>query len=703
MEQSLPSPSETCSDWSSGLSDCGPSSSSSSTVCTTTSTGLLDFYRMSDPDFGRQTRRHQQHRIPVALVPSSTTTTSSSTQAVPSRSPPDTPDRELKAQSLLNSTSRRRYATEGDWRRHKDKISSLYRTKRLKDVIAVMEGQYQFFATERMYKARFKEWGLQKNVTATEVHKLMQKVEEEQQRRRSPSASGGRAGDERVVLDVGEDLDVRRIQKYMKRKPVGLGKLRPASKRSLEVIKALSVDNGKGGAGRGKVSIPKVKLEQQDQQRTHKSPPQSLTLQWPQCAELPGEIVGLLQAFIDNRFDCPYPFTPTPTLTFAPLSPSSWQPQVHNDPNLVDPCTPPFEEVSRQDEAMLDFVLKFRFAHILLDDGLAGEGMQTLNASLDSLAFYVQQAQNASPFDTRPATWVSLWALSAALEMTSDFKHIRKLAVHLLFQRMMAVFTGYQPTLAEMLRQMSVLGVRGLVAMLKLTRHSISRALLSGAEYQRAFGTYSRTVDIAESSLSPGDKLQSLQMLANDPIVHDTPALGAWMETRIALSVPGASSPKAPSPWHAQGQTLMVDVLGLMTGRIEWHKAAGNWQVAHQLESRCASVAQTVWGGYSDNATPTSAEDIEILRSTEQMASSLAPLEPSMLHMALPEVTFKMSHLMSEASGWEQEQGQGQQRVQVPSHCESLSMPVWSALDTSRWQVDDSFASGCGMYDDGPY
>lgn len=572
-----------------------------------------------------------------------------------------------------------------------------------------MEGQYQFFATERMYKARFKEWDLKKNVTATDVHKLMQKVEEEQQRRRSPSTSGGRAGDERAVLDVGEDLDVKRIQKYMKRKPVGLGKLRPTSKRSLEVIKALSVDNGRGGAGRGKVSIPVVKLEQQDQQKTPKSPPTSLIPQWPQCAELPEEIVGLLQVFIDNRFDCPYPFTPTPTSTFTPLPPSSWQPQVHNDPNLVDPFTLPFEGVSRQDEAMLDFVLKFRIAHILLDDGLAGEGMQTINTSLDSLAFCIQQAQNASPFDTRPATWVSLWALSAALEVMSDFKHIRRLAVHLLFQRMTEVFTGYQPTLAEMLRQMSLLGVRGLVAMLKLARHSISRALLAGAEYQRAFGTYSRTVDIAESSLSPGDKFQSLQMLANDPLVHDTPALGAWMETRIALSAPGTSSPStgyfgsndtaASSPWHAQGQNSMVEVLGLMTGRIEWHKAAGNWQVAHQLENRCASVAQTVWG-YSDNATPTSAEDLEILSSTEQMASSLATLEPSMLHMALPEVTFKMSRLMGGASGWEQEQQQQQQqqeqqqRVQVPPHCESLSMPLWSAVDTGRWQVDASFASG---------
>lgn len=655
--------------------------------------------------------------MPVALLPSSAANTSSSTQQGGCRSTSVTPDGDLKPHSPTNNPRRRRYATEDDWRGQKDRISSLYLTKRLKDVIAVMETQYQFFATERMYKARFKEWGLEKNVTAAKVHKLMQRVEEEQQRRRSPSASGGRARNERVVLDVGEDLDVKRIQRYMKRKPVGLGKLRPASKRSLEVIKALSVDSGKGGAGRGKVSIPAVKLEQQNQPNLPESCLPTLALQWPPGPEIPDEIVGLLQAFIDNHFDCPYPFTPMPTPTFPPLTSSKWQPQSHNQLNTIDPFMPSVGQVSRQDETMLEFVLQFRIAHTLLDDGLASEGMQAVNACLDSLAFCIQQAQNTSPMDTRPATAVILWAFSAASDMMTDFKHT-KLVLQMLLQRITAVCVGHQPTLAELAKRMCQLGPSGQVAMLNLARYSISQAMYNASEYHPAFETYSKTLSIAESRLPPGDKLQALRRLANDPFVRDSPVLGSWMETRIALSVPDASpsfidslgsygTTTSPS-WHVQGHNRMAEVLGTMAGRVEWHKAAGNWQLAQHLESRSGSVAQTVWGS-TDNAAQGSGGQLDIWSSPEPMTSSLAPVEPSMFHMALPDVTLRMSHLMGEIPGWEEQpqpQPQPQQQhdhhhhqAQVPVQCEPPSVSVWNATDTSEWQLDANFENECGMYD----
>ncbi|KAK7696996.1 hypothetical protein SLS64_013987 [Diaporthe eres] len=643
--------------------------------------------------------------MPAALLPSSATDMSLSEQHGTRRSTPVTPDGELPHSPTTNPR-RRRYATEDDWRGHKDRISSMYLTKRLKDVIAVMETQYQFFATERMYKARFKEWGVDKNVTAAKVHKLMQRVEEEQQRRRSPSGSGGRVRNERVVLDVGEDLDVKRIQRYMKRKPVGLGKLRPASKRSLEVIKALSVDSGKGGSGRGKVSIPAVKLEQQSPPNSSELCPPNLASQWSPGAELPEEIVGLLQAFIDSHFDCPYPFTPMPTPTFPPLTSSKWQPRSHNRPHMIDPFMPSVGQVSRQDEVMLDFVLKFRIAHTLLDDGLASEGMQAINACLESLAFCIQQAQNTSPMDMRPATGVILWALSAASDMMSDFKHTKKLVLQMLLQRITALCVGHQPTMAELARRICQLRPSGQVAMLKLARNSICQAMYIASEYQPAFETYSKTLGIADSRLSPEDKLQALRRLANDPVVHDSPILGAWMEARIALSVPDASLPfieslgsygTTTSPaWHARGHNRMAEVLGAMAGRVEWHKAAGNWLLAQHLESRSGSIAQIVWG-CSDDAAQGSGGQLDIWSSPEPMTSSLAPVEPSMFHMALPEVTVKMSHLTGEMPGWGEQQQQ--HPGEVPVQCEASTTSVWNVTDTSQWQLDTNFGSECGMYD----
>lgn len=625
-----------------------------------------------------------------------------------------TPDGEIEPHSPTNNPHRRRYATEDDWRCHRDRISSLYRTKRLKDVIAVMEAQFQFFATERMYKARFKEWGIEKNVTAAKVHQLMQRVEEEQQRRRSPSASGGRAGNERVVLDVGEDLDVKRIQKYMKRKPAGLEKLRSASKRSLEVIKALSVDSGKGG-GRGKVSIPVVKLEQQALQNTPDLTLSSFTLQWPLALEIPDEVVGLLQAFVDNHFDCPYPFTPASTSTFHSLTPSKWQLQGHSQSKPGYSSTGPFGQVSQQDETMLDSVLKLHIAHTLLDDGLASEGTQEITAGLELLAFCIQKAQNESPMDTRPATQVILWALSAASEMMSDFSSTKKLILQMLFQRMAALCAGYQPTMAELVKRISQLGAPLQAAALKLARYSISQALLAAVEYQPAFETYSKTVSISESPLSPDDKLRAIQRLANDPVVHESPFLEAWMETRIALWVPAASSSTfndslgsyctaMPQSWYGQGQNRMAEVLGTIAGKVEWHKAAGNWQVAQQLGSRSGSIAQTVWG-YNGNVVQGVGGKLNVWSPPEQtITSSLAPVEPSMFHVAIPEATLGASHLMGEAPGWGEPQQPQQQQGQAPAPGENSSMAVWDATAayTGPWQVDGDFGNDSGMYD-GPF
>ena len=155
MAPSLPSPSESSSEWSSSYSDCEASSSTSSTACMATGSGYLDLYSTAGLPVGEESQSHRQRAMQVALLPSSTTAISSSTRNGGSKPLPVTPDGVFKPHSPTNTPRRKRYATEDDWRSHKDRISSLYLVKRLKDVIAVMETQHQFFATERMYKARF--------------------------------------------------------------------------------------------------------------------------------------------------------------------------------------------------------------------------------------------------------------------------------------------------------------------------------------------------------------------------------------------------------------------------------------------------------------------------------------------------------------------------------------------------------------------
>jgi hypothetical protein len=49
-----------------------------------------------------------------------------------------------------------------DWEFYQERISKLYKDNKLENVMAIMEQTHDFFATEKMYKNRFKKWGLWK-------------------------------------------------------------------------------------------------------------------------------------------------------------------------------------------------------------------------------------------------------------------------------------------------------------------------------------------------------------------------------------------------------------------------------------------------------------------------------------------------------------------------------------------------------------
>jgi hypothetical protein len=112
---------------------------------------------------------------------SSRSDSSNDAAQVGSRSPSEpsvyTPYLEVPGGSAAPNAIQRRvrsqsYATPEGWKQHRERIIDLYEGKTLREVLETIERDYKFVATERMYKARFKEWGINKNVTADYIASL---------------------------------------------------------------------------------------------------------------------------------------------------------------------------------------------------------------------------------------------------------------------------------------------------------------------------------------------------------------------------------------------------------------------------------------------------------------------------------------------------------------------------------------------------
>ncbi|KAH8743473.1 Clr5 domain-containing protein, partial [Diaporthe sp. PMI_573] len=83
-------------------------------------------------------------------------------ELAPGTAPIWDPAFELATSSTLPQRSTRKYADKVGWERFRQEICDLYRTKTLKEVVIIMERDYNFVATEKMYKDRFREWGFRK-------------------------------------------------------------------------------------------------------------------------------------------------------------------------------------------------------------------------------------------------------------------------------------------------------------------------------------------------------------------------------------------------------------------------------------------------------------------------------------------------------------------------------------------------------------
>ncbi|KAK4640813.1 hypothetical protein QC761_606900 [Podospora bellae-mahoneyi] len=61
-----------------------------------------------------------------------------------------------------SSTGTKKWATEEDFNKHREIITQLYHRETLSQLMQTMEVRYGFLATNKMYRARFKRWGLGK-------------------------------------------------------------------------------------------------------------------------------------------------------------------------------------------------------------------------------------------------------------------------------------------------------------------------------------------------------------------------------------------------------------------------------------------------------------------------------------------------------------------------------------------------------------
>ncbi|RYP22984.1 hypothetical protein DL767_008942 [Monosporascus sp. MG133] len=57
------------------------------------------------------------------------------------------------------------WATAEGWEQHRQTITDLYfyQNKKLRELKVIMEQEYHFFATDKMYKTHFKQWDIHKN------------------------------------------------------------------------------------------------------------------------------------------------------------------------------------------------------------------------------------------------------------------------------------------------------------------------------------------------------------------------------------------------------------------------------------------------------------------------------------------------------------------------------------------------------------
>ncbi|KAB5559588.1 hypothetical protein GE09DRAFT_1057328 [Coniochaeta sp. 2T2.1] len=117
----------------------------------------------------------------------------------------------------------RKWAAEDDWERHKATITTMYETMTLAELKDYMEVNHGLSATNKMYKTRFKRWGLWKYTRAADIPQIL-KAKTERVAEQKPTE---------VYLN-GKRVDLDKVERYLRRRgsirrQVEAGNLRSAT------------------------------------------------------------------------------------------------------------------------------------------------------------------------------------------------------------------------------------------------------------------------------------------------------------------------------------------------------------------------------------------------------------------------------------------------------------------------------------------
>ncbi|KAH8880266.1 hypothetical protein GQ53DRAFT_545244 [Thozetella sp. PMI_491] len=119
------------------------------------------------------------------------------------------PDSTGSSDDSENREVLKRWATEEDWENQRATITQLYvkENRTLAKLMEIMEDEHKFHATPKMYKSRFKRWGLWKNTRAADVVEIIR-----QKQQRDASQQPGE-----YYLN-GKQVDIGKVEAYLKRR-----------------------------------------------------------------------------------------------------------------------------------------------------------------------------------------------------------------------------------------------------------------------------------------------------------------------------------------------------------------------------------------------------------------------------------------------------------------------------------------------------
>ena len=256
---------------------------------------------------------------------------------------------------------------------------------------------------------------------------------------------------------------------------------------------------------------------------------------------------------------------------------------------------------------MLDFVVRFRLAHILRKECDHHGESPLLQACLDDLS----HALRLTGPDNAGAITCFIYVILCALEIATSFNSVSTLSW--LFDQLALICTQHCPLIANVAIQISRYDSNeSLLDLLKKARHVIPTGPGSNVAASIALQVYLEIVDVAANTGSPTEVYSTLQKSTNKLFAGTSPSasetLTVWIEVRCALAVYEAktsSGQQVSSPQsHGDPVELRTNAIScildyLQAQRDVYEKIEG-WAIAGRLDREVREIPRLLDGGSSE-------------------------------------------------------------------------------------------------------